>query len=183
MSGTSPSEPVDEVTAATAGPVTSAFVTRSVVLVLVAWAFANWVTIKVNFRDVANMVVCPGTSDSDVEKKMDKHVIPATYWGQLAVVLVIFLNYISAVRSKTGVPILNGEFLGMRWLPLLAFIIIVATYVSLCVQTKDEGSTVGTEQQCDSNSSEPAAVIKDAMGPSAALLAVATFALVFTKDD
>ena len=163
-------------------PVSSSFVTRSVVLVLVAWAFANWVTVHVNFPHVTKMVICPGTSDSSLEKKVDKYAVPATYWGQLVVVLVIFLNYISAVRSPTGIPVLNKKVLGMRWLPLLAFIVVVATYASLCVQTKDEGSTVGTVEQCDSNSGEPSAVLKDALAPNAALLAVATFALIFTKD-
>lgn len=157
------------------------FVTRSVVLVLVAWAFANWVTVKVNFPQVAKMVVCPGSSDSSIEKKVDKYAVPATYWGQLAVVLVLFFMYVSAVARESGEPYFNFKIgKHLRFMPLLAFIVVVATYASLCVQTKDESSTVGTKEQCDSGSDEPSAVLKDALGSSAALLAVASFALMFT---
>ena len=144
------------------------------ILVIVAWAFANWVTMKVNFPNVAQMIVCTSSSDDDLKKKVDKYSIPATYWGQLVVILLIFFIYIYSANY--------GDFSGgfkttHHILQFLAFIVVVATYGALCTQTKSEEATVGTEQECASNSGESSALLKDALGSNAALLAVSTFAL------
>jgi amino acid transporter len=147
--------------------------TLSVALVLVAWSFANWVAIRINFRGVHKMVLCPPSKENAVSKTVDKNLLPTVYWGQLAAIIVFFCIYI---HSMTAAETLQPRMVGTlgQILVFIAFVVVVASFSALCAKTEDPAVTVGEDcHHPHSAEDDVATAIKDTFAPNAALLAVA----------